>query len=93
MYNVVSLSRPVQEKIPTTWYHMYQFRKSIAERKICVLDRPAKLSINVLTLKIVQGHCIMNVHKFTSKVPVFFQILMIAEFSRQIFEMFQIPFQ
>jgi hypothetical protein len=85
MYNVFS-RLPVATKISTPSHHMFQFQKNVTERKIRVLSRSAKLSMNVLILKILAVYIMINIYRCKYTVTVFFQILMIAEFSRQIFE-------
>jgi hypothetical protein len=41
-------------------------------RKICVLNKSAKLSRNVVILKIIDLYFTMNVHRFKCTVPVTF---------------------
>ena len=60
VYSSLSLSGAT--KISTLSHYMYRLQKNITENRICVLNRSAKLSIDVLILKIIESHFIINVH-------------------------------
>ena len=49
--NVVSLLSGAK-KCSSLTHHLYQLQKNITEHKICVSNRSAKMSINVLIFKI-----------------------------------------
>ena len=65
-----------ETKISKSSQHVYQFQKKVTERKTRVLNRPARMSVRVLALKIIDCQIITTVCWFKYKVRfifVFFQ--------------------
>ena len=54
--------------------------------KVTCFEQSAELYVNVFNLKLIAGHFIINIHRCKNKYLLYFQIIMIAVFSRQILE-------
>jgi len=73
-------------KFSTLSHKRNDFRKSVIEQKMSVLIFYATTVEKVLILRKIQRDIIINVYRFYVKYPLFCQVLIKFEFSRQILE-------